>query len=313
MMKILRPAIFLLALYVVSCSVSKQTVQTSGTKDAYSAYIVKYSGMAMEQMKQYGIPASITLAQGLLESDAGRSSLATKCNNHFGIKCHSDWTGRKMYHDDDERHECFRCYRSAEESFRDHSLFLVNGARYKSLFKLSVTDYKGWAKGLKACGYATSPTYATRLIEIIELYGLHKYDKGGGSGAVEVLPSLAQQSSSTTTSHKVNQFNDNYYVIARQGDTFRSIGAEVGVNYRRLAKFNERDKNDVLEEGEYVWLKKKRRHAPKEYKGYVYRVEAGESMYSISQRFGIRLKSLYKMNNLSPDYIIQVGDPLRIR
>jgi LysM repeat protein len=167
---------------------------------------------------------------------------------------------------------------------------------------------------LKACGYATSPTYATRLIEIIELYGLHKFDKGGGSqGAVEVLPTLAKQSYTTTTSHKVNQFNDNYYVIARQGDTFRSIGAELGVSYRRLAKFNERDKNDVLEEGEYVWLKKKRRHAPKEYKGYVYRVETGESMYSIAQRFGIRLKNLYKMNHLSPDYVIQVGDPLRIR
>jgi LysM repeat protein len=165
---------------------------------------------------------------------------------------------------------------------------------------------------LKACGYATSPTYASRLIEIIELYDLHKYDKGG-SATVEVLPSLARQSSSQVALHKVNKFNDNLYVIARKGDTFRSVGADVGVNYRQLAKFNERDKDDVLEEGEYVWLKKKRRHAPKEYKGYVYRVEAGESMYSIAQRFGIRLKNLYKMNNLSPDYVIQVGDPLRIR
>ncbi len=129
MMKILRPVIFLLTLYVVSCSVSRQTVQTPAPKDAYSAYITKYSGMAVEQMKQYGIPASITLAQGLLESDAGRSTLATKCNNHFGIKCHSDWKGRKTYHDDDKRQECFRCYSNAEESFRDHSLFLANGAR----------------------------------------------------------------------------------------------------------------------------------------------------------------------------------------
>ena len=219
MMKILRPALFLLALYVVSCSVSKQTVQTTGAKDAYSAYIAKYSGMAMEQMKQYGIPASITLAQGLLESDAGRSSLATKCNNHFGIKCHSDWTGRKMYHDDDERHECFRCYRSAEESFRDHSLFLVNGARYKSLFKLSVTDYKGWAKGLKAAGYATSPTYATKLIEIIERYGLDRYDsKTGVRLKAGQLP------------HQPLLVNGQRCVRLREGETLKDIAREYGIN-----------------------------------------------------------------------------------
>ena len=134
--------ILMMLLAVSSCSMQNAAVSSHG-KDAYSAYIAKYSGMAVEQMKKYGIPASITLAQGLLESDAGRSVLATKCNNLFGIKCHSDWTGRKMYHDDDERHECFRCYRNADDSFRDHSLFLVNGARYQSLFKLGATDYKG--------------------------------------------------------------------------------------------------------------------------------------------------------------------------
>ena len=259
----------------------------------YQDYFDYYKDIAISQMHEFGIPASITLAQGVLESGAGNSELARKSNNHFGIKCNG-WTGRKVYH------------------YLDHSLFLKNSKRYSSLFQLKKTDYKGWAKGLKACGYATSPTYASRLIEIIEFYDLHKYDKGG-SATVEVLPSLARQSSSQVALHKVNKFNDNLYVIARKGDTFRSVGADVGVNYRQLAKFNERDKDDVLEEGEYVWLKKKRRHAPKEYKGYVYRVEAGESMYSIAQRFGIRLKNLYKMNNLSPDYVIQVGDPLRIR
>ena len=277
----------------------------------YQDYFDYYKDIAISQMHEFGIPASITLAQGVLESGAGNSELARKSNNHFGIKCNG-WTGRKVYHDDDERGECFRAYDNVLDSYLDHSLFLKNSKRYSSLFQLKKTDYKGWAKGLKACGYATSPTYASRLIEIIELYDLHKYDKGG-SATVEVLPSLARQSSSQVALHKVNKFNDNLYVIARKGDTFRSVGADVGVNYRQLAKFNERDKDDVLEEDEYVWLKKKRRHAPKEYKGYVYRVEAGESMYSIAQRFGIRLKNLYKMNNLSPDYVIQVGDPLRIR
>ena len=285
--------------------------QSISWNKTYQDYFDTYKDVAIGQMKQYGIPASITLAQGVLESGAGRSELARKSNNHFGIKCNG-WTGRKVYHDDDARGECFRAYDNALDSYIDHSLFLKKSQRYSRLFQLKTSDYKGWAKGLKACGYATSPTYASRLIEIIELYGLDKYDKGNSS--IFASTSItAHQPFSQTTLHQVNQFNDNYYIIASQGDTFRSIGEDTGVDYRRLAKFNERDKDDPIEEGERIWLKKKRRHAPKEYKGYVYRVEAGDSMYGIAQRFGIRLKNLYKMNDLSPDYIIQVGDPLRIR
>ncbi len=277
----------------------------------YQDYFDNYKDVAISQMCQYGIPASITLAQGVLESGAGRSELAQKSNNHFGIKCNG-WIGRKVYHDDDELGECFRAYDNVLDSYVDHSLFLKNSQRYSCLFQLKTTDYKGWAKGLKACGYATSPTYASRLIEIIELYGLDKYDKEGCD--TPVRPSISsRQHFSETSIHQIIPFNDNYYIVARQGDTFRSIGDDVHVDYRRLAKFNERDKDDPIEEGERIWLKKKRRHAPKEYKGYVYRVEAGDSMYGIAQRFGIRLKHLYKMNDLSPDYIIQVGDPLRIR
>ena len=277
----------------------------------YQDYFDNYKDVAISQMCQYGIPASITLAQGVLESGAGRSELAQKSNNHFGIKCNG-WTGRKVYHDDDELGECFRAYDNVLDSYVDHSLFLKNSQRYSRLFQLKTTDYKGWAKGLKSCGYATSPTYASRLIEIIELYGLDKYDKEGCD--TPVRPSISsRQHFSETSIHQIIPFNDNYYIVARQGDTFRSIGDDVHVDYRRLAKFNERDKDDPIEEGERIWLKKKRRHAPKEYKGYVYRVEAGDSMYGIAQHFGIRLKHLYKMNDLSPDYIIQVGDPLRIR
>ena len=278
----------------------------------YQAYFDYYKDVAISQMQQYGIPASITLAQGVLESGAGQSELARKSNNHFGIKCNG-WTGRKVYHDDDERGECFRAYDNPLDSYIDHSLFLKNSQRYSRLFQLKKTDYKGWAKGLKACGYATSPTYASRLIEIIELYGLDKYDKGGGSSLESPSSVVVPQSYAQASQHQVIPFNDNFYIVARQGDTFQSIGKDVSVDYRRLAKFNERDKDDPIEEGERIWLKKKRRHAPKEYKGYVYRVEAGDSMYGIAQRFGIRLKNLYKMNDLEPDYVIQVGDPLRLR
>ena len=300
MMKILRPALFLLALYVVSCSVSKQTVRTTGTKDAYSAYIVKYSGMAMEQMKQYGIPASITLAQGLLESDAGRSSLATKCNNHFGIKCHSDWTGRKMYHDDDERYECFRCYRSADESFRDHSLFLVNGARYKSLFKLSVTDYKGWAKGLKAAGYATSPTYATKLIEIIERYGLDRYDsKTGVRLKAGQLP------------HQPLLVNGQRCVRLREGETLKDIAREYSMQLRLLRRFNEVDRKFTPPTGTLIFLERKKARADSEHRSYV--VKKGDSLWSISQQFGVRMGSLANRNHLGDDNPLTVGMTLILR
>ena len=274
----------------------------------YQDYFDTYKDVAIEQMLKYHIPASITLAQGVLESGAGRSELAKKANNHFGIKCHG-WTGRKSYHDDDELGECFRAYDSAYESYQDHSIFLTSSQRYSSLFRLKMKDYKGWAKGLKACGYATSPTYATRLIEIIELYKLYRYDSEHHVDKYQ----LEQMHRKGGIRRPVQEFNNNYYVVAHKGDTFRSIAEDVDVSYRKLAKFNERDKDDVLEEGEMVWLQKKRRKAPKDYKGYIHRVKSGESMYSIAQLYGIRLKYLYKMNNLTPNYIIAVGDMLRVR
>ena len=272
----------------------------------YQDYFDKYKDVAIEQMMLNKIPASITLAQGVLESGAGMSELARRANNHFGIKCNG-WTGRKSYHDDDERNECFRAYDNVYQSYEDHSAFLTGSKRYSRLFELKLTDYKGWAKGLKACGYATSPTYAKKLIEIIELYGLHRYDtaKGYDKFQANQLRNGDQR--------RIFAFNKNYYVIARKGDTFRTIADDVDISYRKLAKYNERDKNDRLEEGERIWLAKKRRKAPKEYKGYKHRVKSGESMYTIAQHYGIRLKNLYKLNDLSPDYVIEVGDVLKVR
>ena len=270
-------------------------------------YINNYKDVAIEQMKRWKIPASITLAQGLLESGAGKSYLATHANNHFGIKCHN-WTGKTVYQDDDARHECFRAYHSAFDSYEDHSRFLTSGQRYRSLFSLKITDYRGWARGLKAAGYATNPRYANQLIDIIELYKLYEYDNAKGYDKF-----IVGMEKNTTIERAIKMFNKNYYVIAKTGDTFRSLGKELGVSYKKLAVYNERDKNDVLEAGEVVWLKKKRSNAPKDYKDRRHYVRAGESMYSISQHYGIRLKSLYKLNHLKPDYQIQVGDELRVR
>jgi LysM repeat protein len=280
--------------------------QSISWNQRYQDYFDQYKDVAVEQMLKYHIPASITLAQGVLESGAGRSELATRANNHFGIKCNG-WIGRKSYHDDDERNECFRAYDNVYESYKDHSIFLTTSKRYSSLFQLKLTDYKGWAKGLKACGYATSPTYATKLIEIIQLYKLYQYDTAKGYDKFQT-----QQVKNGDLRH-IYAFNKNYYLIARKGDTFRSIAKEVDVSYRKLAKYNERNKNDKLEEGEIVWLKKKRSKAPKDYKGRSHYVKSGESMYSISQRYGIRLKKLYKINNLPPDYQIRVGEAIRLR
>ena len=276
----------------------------------YQQYINQYKDIAIEQMKRYHIPASITLAQGLFESGAGRSELTRRGNNHFGIKCHG-WTGRTTYHDDDKNNECFRAYDSAYESFEDHSKFLTGSQRYRSLFRLKQTDYKGWARGLKDAGYATNPQYANKLIEIIQLYKLYQYDTAKGYD--KFMTEHARDHAVNGDLHIIKAFNKNYYIIVRKGDTFKSIAEEIGISYRKIAKYNERDKRDQLEEGEIIWLKKKQRKAPKDYKGRLHYVRAGESMYSIAHRYGIRLKSLYKLNRLTPDFTITVGYPLRLR
>lgn len=279
----------------------------------YQTYINQYRDLAIEQMLKFKIPASITLAQGLLESGAGYSELATKGNNHFGIKCHG-WTGRKTYHDDDEAQECFRAYNNVYESYEDHSLLLSRQPRYRSLFSLDGDDYKGWAHGLKKCGYATSPTYAQKLIGIIELYKLQLYDKAKKYD--RFMESRAYKDSPSAKGgilHPIHRYNKNYYIVVKQGDTFRSLGKELGLSYRKIAKYNERNKRDKLVVGETIYLKKKQKKADKTYKNRPHTVKPGESMYSIAQYYGMRVKSLYKKNGLSPDYVPKVGDKLRVR
>lgn len=279
---------------------------------AYQQYFDQYKDLAIEEMLHYHIPASITLAQGVFESRAGMSKLALQGNNHFGIKCHG-WKGRSMSQDDDEAGECFRVYNSVKESFEDHSLFLHNNQRYARLFNLNLTDYRGWAYGLKACGYATNPLYSQKLIDIIELYKLYNYDR-----AKQYDKFMAQRGGEDKPNrigasiHPIHIFNKNYYIIARNGDTFKSIAQETGLSWRKLAKYNELDKKAILHQGDIVYLKKKQKKAPKSYKNRPHIVQRGESMYSISQMYGIRLKYLYKKNGLSPDYQIKAGDTLRI-
>lgn len=278
----------------------------------YQLYINQYKDLAIREMLQYRIPASITLAQAVFESGAGRSRLARLGNNHFGIKCHG-WTGRTIAEDDDALGECFRAYDHPLQSFEDHSKFLVNSSRYRKLFSLSMQDYGGWAHGLKACGYATNPRYAYKLIELIELYKLYVYDSARSYDHAMVEYSGNQTVvNQAKPLHPIAIFNKNYYIRARRGDTFKLIGEEIGVSYKKIAKYNERDKDDALSEGEIIFLKKKRKRAPKAFKNRPHVVKNGESLYIIAQIYGMRLSSLYKLNDFTPDHTIHVGDVVRV-
>lgn len=282
------------------------------TNAVYQQYIEIYKDLAIEQMKKYNIPASITLAQGLLESSAGRSTLATMGNNHFGIKCH-DWKGPTMLRDDDAPNECFRVYSNPRASYEDHSKFLQR-PRYQSLFRLKVTDYRGWANGLKACGYATSPTYATNLINIIEAYRLYQYDtqKSYDTFVINHSVASAKVELKGQQPHRLYSYNKNYYVIARRGDTFASLSKELGVSAYKLALYNERDLVDMLADGDIVYLCKKQKHVVKEYRGRYHVVKNGESLYTIAQHYGVRLARIYVWNGLSIDYSAKVGDKLYV-
>lgn len=270
----------------------------------YLEYIDKYKDEAVNQQKRYKIPASITLAQGLLESGAGRSELARKSNNHFGIKCHSVWRGDKVYHDDDAKGECFRKYDDPMESYEDHSLFLTTRSRYAPLFDLRITDYRGWAVGLKKCGYATDKAYASKLIDIIETYELYKYDtvkegrKKGKGKKQEVLPHTPYLSSGLL------------YVEAREGETLLDIAKEFGIKVKRLAAYNEIPRDYPLYDGMVIYLQEKNKYAAPGFSEHT--VAAGESMYSISQRYGMKLSSLYKLNKKAYDYVPSEGDVLKV-
>ncbi len=294
-------------------SISSLTVQAQMKwNPVYQLYINQYKDLAIKEMLKYKIPASITLAQAVFESGAGKSRLASVGNNHFGIKCH-DWTGRTIAEDDDALGECFRAYDDPLQSFEDHSLFLVNGKRYRPLFSLPKNDYRGWAQGLSSCGYATNPQYPNKLIELIELYKLYYYDN-----AQDYDPFLADHAGKDVPVgnekflHPIAIFNENYYLRARNGDTFKMIGEEVEISYRKIARYNERDKDDRLQEGEIIFLKKKRKKAPKVFKNHPHIVKTGESLYTISQIYGVRLKSIYKMNGFDSDHEIKIGDLIRV-
>lgn len=353
-------AILIIILLLNSCSATRRAAKSSASSgpapDYAIEYLNRYSALAVSEMRRTGIPASITLAQGMLESNYGRSRLATQGNNHFGIKCHSSWTGKKMYHDDNRRNECFRAYRSAEESYRDHSDFLVTGSRYRDLFRLSNTDYKGWAHGLKKAGYATDPKYPELLIRKIEEYRLWAYDTGSAGQTVTARadkstsqPSAAPGVPATQedaplqpaekdsalsepvaartvvlqeteepigvvslgTGKKLMENNNVEYIIIEEGDTYESLAERHLLLSWEISRYNDLAPGTPLKAGQVIYLQPKRSRAARDFT--IHTVEAGETMHDVSQKYAVRLSSLYKMNVMEEGEECKPGQKLRLR
>ncbi len=288
-------------------------VLAQSTSQAYWTYIDTYKDWAIEQMQQYRIPASITLAQGLLESNAGRSRLATKANNHFGIKVGGSWTGPYVVQSDDRPNDRFRKYKSARESYIDHSKFLQQ-RRYQSLYNLRPTDYKGWARGLKAAGYATNPNYADALIRVIEMYSLHQFDTGKYRSQTKSTTATKQTESDFFQRHIVYKNNKNYFIVVEVGDDMATISQKTCVSLRKLYSYNDLPRDYSPTAGDIIYLKKKRKCASREFrKNPIHIVEVNQSLFDIAQLYGIRLESLCKLNGWDEPHAVQVGEILRIR
>lgn len=306
-------------------------------------YIATYKDAAIAEMKEFKIPASIILAQGILESSSGNSLLATEAHNHFGIKCHKEWTGDTYTMDDDEKNECFRKYVDPAQSFRDHSLFLTSRPRYSSLFNLEITDYEGWAKGLKAAGYATNPLYAELLIGLVNRYDLTKYDLIALGLLVETdvpvvetpsepetvqepqeepkqLPytSLPEDRSAfgvvdqTESGRFVYLNNGVRFIYARQGDSPESIAAELGIFAYQIFNYNYLDRNMryVFTNGDVIYVEPLKNKSKTD-RSYV--LKYGEDLRDVALMFGVKLERLEKMNGISPDAYVTPGSIIKLR
>jgi LysM repeat protein len=306
----------------------------NGTKNTRQDYIDRWKIIALQNMFEYNIPASITLAQGILESGNGNSTLTKKANNHFGIKCHG-WDGPGYYMDDDKKDECFRVYKNAEDSFEDHSQFLLK-KRYANLFTLKPTDYKGWAKGLKKAGYATNPEYAKRLISIIEDNKLYKYDKytfneylelKGNSKYAKTDDVLIVEDNAPKKRHKSNSKvvsdelvytmgrkihvhpNKINYVIAKEGDDYGTIAKDVNLSKWQITNYNDVEKTDKIEVGDIIFIQAKKSKS----KTKSYTSKRGDTWWSVSQEFGIKLKKLLKKNGVPAGQVLKPGQKIILR
>lgn len=285
--------------FVTSSLIARQTSKQE--------YIERFQQTAIEQMNLYKIPASITLAQGIIESGCGNSKLALEGNNHFGIKCHGTWTGKTMILSDDKPDDCFRVYETANASYIDHSVFLTSNKRYSELFGLELTDYKSWAKGLKAAGYATSPTYAEVLIKTIEDNKLYNFDELSSTHVIAKTSEEIHQETRTT----FVSFTKSNYIKAKKGDTYYRIAREYNLTVRQLERFNENSpKKDFLREGDIVYIEAKGIHSTEKN----FTLDSKMNWYEISQRTGVRLSKLIRKNNVDdPEKYVAKGTSITLR
>jgi hypothetical protein len=298
------------------CLTMSLTVVAQYTREEY---IRKYQLLAIEEMGRSGIPASIKMAQAVLESGNGNSELARKSNNHFGIKCKTGWQGQKVYHDDDERGECFRKYRSVEDSYRDHSTFLTTSPRYAFLFQLPKDDYKGWARGLKQAGYATARHYDNTLIKIIEDHKLYRLDY-----KQTIQPMVAQRGKTPVnipvaennvinpyTRRQVIKINNLEAVVASQGETYETIAQSLGLKPWEVYKFNDRPAGYRPQPSEVVYIEAKKRKARRKDQFHV--AAQDESLHYISQMYGVKLKPLSRRNRLPAGQQPRQGEIIYLR
>ncbi|WP_300748536.1 glucosaminidase domain-containing protein [uncultured Alistipes sp.] len=311
------------------------------TRFTSEEYIDRYKSIAVAHMERYGIPASITLAQGLLESDAGNSALARASNNHFGIKCKNNWTGKRVFHTDDAPDECFRAYPSVEASYEDHARFLDSQPRYDSLFVYSSDDYRSWARGLKAAGYATAPDYAERLCRIIEENQLYLLDRPQGEAlyaarnrdraeqaAGEFIAESSVSSPAPVPTDRVDpddyrvtinaykgyniyETNGVNYIVAKKEDTFESLAEIFRVSARNLRKFNDLKGSAQPVPGEQIYIDRKKKRWEGNARHHI--VSEGETVASVAQSYALREKSLRKLNRLNKTAALQSGQRIRIK
>lgn len=327
----MRKAVLLLIFLLSFMSLSAQNPVQKALADAY---LDKFAGYAVEEMHRSGVPASITLAQGMLESSYGRSELAVEANNHFGIQCHSSWKGKRYEYMDSGELRQFRKYKTVLESYKDHSDFLLMNKRYSRLFELEKTDYKGWAKGLKKAGYAEDPEYAAKLIKVIEMYDLDKYDqltevparpkkkdkkkdeKEEKSPVVSVVKKEVQSDRQHRTySYDLNREmcsqNGVPFIYAYDGESYSDIARQYDLFVKEILRFNDAPEDAELKPGTVVYLQAKKMKAAKGYEQYV--VEEGMGMHEISQKYAVKLKNLCKMNNVPENYVPKVGEIITLR
>lgn len=297
-------------------------------------YIETYKDIAIREMKRMGVPAAITLAQGILESESGNSSLVKRSNNHFGIKCKSNWTADTVSHDDDAVGECFRTYKTSEDSYRDHSNFLRAGKHYAFLFNLNSTDYKGWAHGLKKAGYATNPKYPNILIKNIEKYNLQQYSDSGAADVpkfesdkykddpIVIEKEVVQNDQSKTADYTANKVTDlssdasgifsingSRCINAKKGTSLLAIATRHKINLKKLLDINELEEDGILEEDQLIFLQKKSKNGERDF----VIVSQQSTLYDVAQQNGIQLESLLSYNQLEDDGDVKPGAKLYLK